>query len=112
MNADKRRSELNSVTERVIACAFRVSNTLGSGFVEKVYENALALELQREGLRVTQQHPITVRYSGEVVGEFAADLLVDDAVTVEVKAVKALDEVHEAQCLNYLWSVLRYGYGP
>ena len=94
--------EVDQVTERIIGCAYRVSNQLGSGFLEKVYENALALELRNNGLRVDQQHGIQVTYEGAVVGEFVADLLVDDRVVVELKAAKALDDIHLAQCLNYL----------
>lgn len=94
--------EVDQVTERIIGCAYRVSNQLGSGFLEKVYENALALELRNNGLRVDQQHGIQVRYEGAVVGEFVTDLLVEGRVIVELKAVKVLDEVHMAQCLNYL----------
>jgi GxxExxY protein len=93
---------LNPVTEKIIGCAFTVSNALGAGFLEKVYENALALEIQKAGLKVLQQHPIQVWYDGVVVGEYFADLLVQDSVVVEIKAVKAFDETHWAQCLNYL----------
>lgn len=93
---------LNALTERIIKCAFRVSNTLGSGFLEKVYENALRVEMETEGLDVRQQHPVGVTYGGEMVGGFFADLLVGDAIVVELKAVKSLDEIHMAECLNYL----------
>ena len=93
---------LNALTERIIGCAYTVSNTLGSGFLEKVYENALVVEVRKAGLRVEQQWPIEVRYDGAVVGEYVADLLVDNQVLVELKAVKALDDIHSAQCLNYL----------
>ncbi len=93
---------VNSITERIIGCAFTVSNTLGTGFLEKVYENALALELRRAGLTVEQQAPIRVHYQGELIGDFAADLLVENCILVELKAVKALDEAHMAQCINYL----------
>ncbi|HEY6281858.1 MAG TPA: GxxExxY protein [Burkholderiales bacterium] len=102
MDADTRRSRLDEVTGVIIRCAYAVSNKLGSGFVEKVYENALVIELRRAGLSVEQQYGIKVRYDQVVVGEFAADLLVDESVIVELKAVKALDEIHSAQCLNYL----------
>lgn len=85
-----------------MGCAYKVCNTLGCGFVEKVYENALVLELKKSGLKVEQQRNVNVLYDGVVVGEFAADLLVEDRVIVELKAAKALDEVHVAQCLNYL----------
>lgn len=94
--------ELNALTEKVIGCAFQVSNTLGSGFLEKVYENALAIELRKSGLDVKQQAPINVLYDGIVVGEYFADLLVSDAVIVELKAVKEFSDAHAAQCLNYL----------
>ena len=99
---DELRSEINGVTERIIACVYRVSNTLGSGFLEKVYENALAIELRNNGLRVEQQHPIRVMYNNDPVGDFAADLLVEDCVIVELKSARMLDDVHSAQCLNYL----------
>jgi GxxExxY protein len=102
MNADERRTELDQLTERVIGCAFEVSNTLGRGFLEKLYENALAVELRRTGLRIEQQRPIRVRYKGELVGDYVLDLLVEGVVVVEVKAADALDEAHTAQCLNYL----------
>lgn len=76
---------------------------MGNGFLEKVYENALAYEVRKAGLAVAQQHRIEVLYDGNViVGEFVADLLVEERVLVELKAVKALDDVHMAQCLNYL----------
>jgi len=102
MDADWNRSEMRQLTEKVIRCAFAVSNTLGCGFLEKVYENALAHELQKAGLQVQQQHGITVYYDGVVVGEYMADLLVEGVLLVELKAVKELDDIHLAQCLNYL----------
>jgi GxxExxY protein len=94
--------ETNAITERIIGCAYTVSNTLGAGFLEKVYENALAHEMRKQGLRVAQQHPVPVVYDGVVVGDFVADILIEEAVLVELKAVKALDNIHMAQCLNYL----------
>ena len=102
MNTDERRTELDQLTERAIGCAFEVSNTLGCGFLEKLYENALAVELRRTGLRIDQQRPIRVRYKGELVGDYVLDLLVEGVVVVEVKAADALDEAHTAQCPNYL----------
>ena len=102
MNADERRLKLDRITERIIGCVYEVSNILGSGFFEKVYENALTLELRNNGLKVKQQHGIQVRYDGVVVGEFAADLLVEGKIIIELKATKALDDIHMAQCLNYL----------
>ncbi|NWG32982.1 MAG: GxxExxY protein [Chloroflexi bacterium] len=94
--------EVNEITERVIGCLYQVSNTLGCGFLEKVYENASAIAIAKAGLRVQQQFPIKVRYEGIIVGEFFADLLVEELVLVEMKAVKLLEDVHTAQCLNYL----------
>ena len=90
MNTDKNRQELNRITEKIIGCVYKVSNTLGAGFLEKVYENALALELQRAGLKVAQQHSIQVKYAGVVVGDYVADLLIEEKVLLELKAVKAL----------------------
>jgi GxxExxY protein len=100
MNADEAR--VNRLSEQVIGCAFQVTNTLGIGFLEKVYENALVHELRKSGLAVRQQHGIVVYYDGVVVGEYAVDLLVEGTIMVELKAVKALDNVHAAQCINYL----------
>lgn len=90
------------ITEKIIGCAYTVANTLGAGFLEKVYENALAHEIRKTGLNVKQQSPITVYYDGVVVGEYVADLVVENEVIVELKSVKSLDNVHMAQCLNYL----------
>ena len=95
MNTDR-------ITEAVIGCAIKVSNSLGVGFLEKVYENALAVELRKAGVPFEQHGPLAVRYDGIVVGEYCADLLVDGQVIVELKAVKAIDEIHQAQLLNYL----------
>lgn len=102
MDPEQRRLEINRVTERIIACVYRVSNTLGSGFLEKVYENALAIELRHNGLKVEQQYPIRVFYKNEPVGVFTADLLIEYCVIAELKSARTLDDVHSAQCLNYL----------
>lgn len=93
---------LKELTERIIGCAYAVSNELGCGFLEKVYENALTLELHQTGLEAEKQKHISVYYCGTIVGEYVADLIVDRQVLVEVKSVKGLDDVHLAQCLNYL----------
>ena len=90
------------ITEKVIGCAYTLANTLGTGFLEKVYENALEIELRKAELRATQQHPIPVLHDGETVGDFYADLLVEEKVIVELKATKAFEDVHMAQVLNYL----------
>lgn len=95
-------SDINQITERIIGSAYTVSNELGNGFLEKVYENALAHELRKSHLAVSTQHALKVMYDGAIVGEYFADLLVANCVLVELKAVKALDDIHMAQCLNYL----------
>lgn len=91
-----------SLTEAVIGCAFEVINELGAGFLESVYEKALLVALRQKGLSAEAQHPIRVLFRGEPVGEFFADLLVEDKVLVELKAVKALAPEHHAQVINYL----------
>jgi len=94
--------EINKITETIIGSAYKVANTLGCGFLEKVYENALAYEIRQHGLEVKQQESIKVLYEGFEVGFYEADLWVENRVLVELKAVKNLDDVHKAQCLNYL----------
>ncbi len=90
------------LTEKILGAAFKVQNTLGSGFLEKVYENAMVVELSRMGVPVEQQKPLQVRYEGTLVGDYQADLVVDGRVIVEPKAASKLDSIHEAQLLNYL----------
>ena len=102
MNTDVRRLELDEMTKKIIGCAYAVHNKLGSGFLEKVYENALAYELRKQGLAVEQQYPIQVSYENVVVGDFVADLLVEGKIIVELKSVRVLDDAHSAQCINYL----------
>ena len=102
MNADKNRNEFDKITETVIGCAYKVANSLGNGFLEKVYENAIVHEILKTGLRVQQQYRLKVKYDGIIVGEYIADLLVEEKVIIELKAVKMLDNIHIAQCLNYL----------
>jgi GxxExxY protein len=96
------RDRLNDLSRCAIGCAFTVLNTLGAGFLEKVYENALAIELHAAGLGVVQQSAVSVHYNGKVVGEYFADLLVEDMLLIELKTVKALDDAHRMQCTNYL----------
>jgi GxxExxY protein len=86
----------------VVQAFYRVYGTMGYGFLEKVYENALSIELRLRGFEVRKQEPINVHYLGEVVGEYFADLLVEDCLIVEIKAVDGLAAEHEAQLLNYL----------
>ena len=90
------------ITEKIIKAAFIVHNRLGASFVEKVYENALARELRVMGLDVQQQKPMKVTYGGEPVGEFIADLLVEQSVIVELKAVRRLEKPFEDKLLHYL----------
>jgi|SRR5215211_235273 len=87
---------------QVIGASMKVHSTLGPGFLESVYQNALMWELQKLGLTVDLQKPITVRYDGQVVGVFSADLLVNDSLIVELKANQLLAEAHEVQLVNYL----------
>jgi len=102
MNTDGHKSEIDQVTEKIIGCAFTVGNRLGCGFLEKIYENALVIELRKQGLRVAQQQIMEVRYDDAVVGTYVADVVVESTVLLEIKAVKFFDEIHTAQCLNYL----------
>ena len=90
------------ITELIIKAFYTVYNTLGYGFLEKVYENAMTLELGKLGLHVTPQAPITVYYDDHPVGDYNIDLLVEEAVIVELKATRALAPENEAQLLNYL----------
>jgi len=96
------RDSLNALSEAVIAAAFEVANHLGGGFLEKVYDRALARELRLRGISADTQVPIRVCYKNEMVGEYVADLLVDGRLIVELKCVEQLANEHLAQCLNYL----------
>ncbi len=95
-------TRINAITEQVIACAFKVSNTLGRGYLEKVYENALAHECRKTGLRVDQQLRLLVKYDDVVVGDYVADIVIESLVVLEIKAARSFDSAHEAQCINYL----------
>jgi GxxExxY protein len=90
------------ITQEIIRCFFRVYNYLGYGFMEKVYENAMCIELAQTGLQVKAQEKIEVYYNEVVVGTYYADLLIEDKVIIEIKSVSHLLEEHEAQLLNYL----------
>ena len=90
------------ISERVISCAFEVSNTLGAGFVEQVYENALCIELERAGIPFRRQQRYVVRYKNENIGNYIADIVVEDKLLIELKALSALNREHEAQLMNYL----------
>lgn len=94
--------EKQNITEQIIGASYKVHKILGAGFLEKVYHNALLIELQSIGLRVVSEYPIQVFYSGNVVGEYYADLMVEGDIIVEIKAVEHLLQIHEVQLVNYL----------
>jgi len=94
--------DINNVTYAINGAAFEVNRILGSGFLEKVYENALLIELKERGLNAESQVPVKVFYKKKVVGEYIIDILVEKKVIVELKTVEKFDNVHEAQLLNYL----------
>ena len=94
--------EPDALSEAVIGCVFRVANGLGIGFLEKVYENALLHELRKAGLAAQQQVVASVHYDGQNVGDYIGDIVVEGRLLLELKACKALEDVHLAQCLNYL----------
>ena len=100
MNADD--TVMDHLTGPIIGSAMIVSNALGAGFLEKVYENALVHQLRKIGLAVAQQRGVTVMYDGIIVGDYAVDLLVQESVIVELKAIKVVAGIHRAQCINYL----------
>src|SRR2546425_5018075 len=93
---------LRRLTERIIGCAIEVHRELGPGLLEGTYEAALCIEFANAGLRFLQQHKIQVIYKGHLIGEYKPDLIVEDAVVVEVKSVERFDRVFEAQVLTYL----------
>ena len=102
MNADFKDFKYTDLTERIIRIFYAVYNKLGYGFLEKVYENAMMIEFKKEEIPAVSQSAIKVLYEGEVIGEYYADILVDNKVIVEIKAAKHLVEENEAQLLNYL----------
>jgi GxxExxY protein len=90
------------ITDKILKAAFKVHNTLGFGFLENVYQNALIIEIRKEGLKVEREKPIKVQYGDEIVGEYSADLIVGDKVIIELKAVEGLNKKFEVQLVNYL----------
>jgi GxxExxY protein len=94
--------DLNDLTYLINGAIFEVNRILGPGFLEKVYENALLMELKARGIRAVSQYPIKVMYKDQIVGEYFADLLVEDQVIIELKTVDKIERIHEAQLLNYL----------
>ena len=87
---------------KIVGLAMQVYNTLGYGFLEKVYENALMVLFQREGIQAKQQTPITVYFDGQAVGDYCADILIEDKIILELKSVEKIIDVHRSQALNYL----------
>lgn len=94
--------DINDLTYKINGAIYEVNRVLGSGFLEKVYENALIEELKDIGLKAENQVPINVRYKGKDVGEYYADIIVENTVIIELKAIDSLQKIHEAQLLNYL----------
>jgi GxxExxY protein len=92
----------SAITDKIIKAYFNVYNKLGYGFLEKVYERSMMIELRKMGLRCENQYPITVYYENQMVGEYYADIIVEDVVIIELKADRSLCPEHEAQLLNYL----------
>ena len=94
--------EHEELTECIIGCAYRVYNSMGFGFFEAVYEQCMMIELRKAGLEAQSQTPIEVRYEGEIVGEYVADIVVENKIIIELKSVRNLILAHEIQLVNYL----------
>jgi GxxExxY protein len=92
----------SELSKKIIAAAYNVHNELGRGFLERVYKNALAIELEEAGLKCSREVPLKVSYHNRIVGDYYADIIVEDKIVVEVKAVNKLDSIHEVQLVNYL----------
>jgi GxxExxY protein len=94
--------EHQELTKKIIGCAYRIYNQLGSGFLESVYEKCMLIELKKLGLNTLSQQPVAVYYEGEIVGNFFTDLIVENIVIVELKSVQSIVKAHEVQLVNYL----------
>ena len=117
MNADYKDFKHKELTEEIMKIFYRVYNKLGYGFLEKVYENAIMLEFKREGIPAVSQSVIKVVYEDEIIGEYFADILVDNKVIIEIKAAKSIAIEYEAQLLNYLNAIkievgILFNFGP
>ena len=119
MNTDYQDSKYRSLTEKIIQIFYRVYNSFGYGFLEKVYENSMMIEFENENIPAISQFPIKVFYDNKIVGEYFADILVDNKIIVEIKAAKYIALENEAQLLNYLkatdkevWLLLNFGPKP
>ena len=94
--------EYRELTEKVIGCAYRVYNKMGFGFLESVYEKCMLIELRKAGFNAETQKPITVYYENEIVGEFVADIIVNDTIILELKSIRRIINTHEVPLVNYL----------
>ena len=94
--------DINDLTYQINGAVFEVNKELGGGFLEKVYENALLAELHARGLKAESQCPVKVRYKGKEVGDYYADIIVEDRIILELKTVESIEKIHEAQLLHYL----------
>ena len=94
--------EYEELTEKIIGCAYRVYNRMGFGFLESVYEKCMLIELRNVNLDAEPQKPITIYYGAQIVGEFVADIIVNDTIILELKAVSQVIKAHEVQLVNYL----------
>ena len=102
---------LKELSDKIIGSTIEVHKTLGNGFLEKVYENALIYELSNNGIKVESQVPVPVRYQGNTVGDYFCDVLVEEKIILELKVAKNIDPIHEAQLLHYLKATeLKVGY--
>jgi len=99
--------EYEEITHKIISCAYKVFNQLGFGFLESVYRKAMAIELTKSGLQVEEEKSMKVYYDSEVVGNFSADLFVEDTVVVELKSVQNMVKDHEVQLVNYLKALMK-----
>ena len=117
MNTEQQNFKHSELTEKIINIFYKVYNRLGYGFLEKVYENALMIEFRKQSIPAVSQSPVKVLYEGSIIGEYFADILVDNKVIVEIKATKYLVKENEAQLLNYLKATdsevgLLFNFGP
>ena len=102
---------LKELSDKIIGSTIEVHKTLGNGFLEKVYENALIYELSNNGIKVESQVPVPVWYKGNTVGDYFCDVLVEEKIILELKVAKNIDPIHEAQLLHYLKATeLKVGY--
>lgn len=96
------KTDFNDLTHLIIKCAYEVHHTLGCGFLERVYQNALMFELQANQVEYKAYHPLRINYKGQNIGNYYADIIVEDKVIVELKAIEGIEEIHKLQLLNYL----------